>query len=338
MYHNNDFIYDASVQLENLTGFKITIESSRSEYDAIMTIENIQFVVVGKSEIRSNNKGLVLTNLKDLESKTKKPIVVIAKFIASDIAKELREKDINYIDVAGNAYIKKDKLIVNITGQKVQKSERTNQSRAFQEAGIKLIFNLLSNQKNLDLSYRELAEQTDIAIGSISNVMKELEELNFILKTDTKRILKNKTELLNRWIVAYHDVLKPKLVRKKMRFANKNNYSEWKNICLNPNNQITTLWGGEPAAALITNYLKPAKFTIFTSQNWQDCAKSIGLIPDENGDVELLIKFWKIVTPEEQSHNIVPHLLIYTDLINSGLERNIETAKIIFDNELSSIK
>ena len=100
------------------------------------------------------------------------------------------------MDVAGNCFIKHQDLILYIVTKSTQK-EKTNQAKAFQEAGIKIIFNLLSNPANLKLSYRELAELADVSIGSVSNVMNELEEQNFIIKTKLKRVLKNKSAYLN---------------------------------------------------------------------------------------------------------------------------------------------
>ena len=336
MNKNNDYIYEAAAQLENLSGVTVTVESSRKVFDAIITIDNIQFVVIGKAEVRAANKGLVYTQLKGIEVKTNKPIVIIAKFISSEITKEFNEKGINYIDVAGNGYIKKDNILIYITGQKVVKSERTNKTRAFQEAGVRLIFNLLSDPKNLMLSYRELAEKTGIAIGSVSNVIRELEDLNFILKTESKRVLKNKPELLKRWVIAYNDVLRPKLVKRKMRFADKTKYAEWKTLLqykINGN----FLWSGEPAGAILTNYLKPAMFSIYTDKNWQECAKLFNMVPDEKGDIEIMTIFWNTVDYKNDKQT-VPPVIAYTDLINTGFDRNLETAKLILENELPNIK
>jgi hypothetical protein len=92
MYRNIDYIYDAVVQLQQVANVVTEIESNRSDYEAIAKINNIQFVVLGKSEIRASNKGIVLSEIENLKLKTKKPIIAIAKFIASDIAKELKEK------------------------------------------------------------------------------------------------------------------------------------------------------------------------------------------------------------------------------------------------------
>jgi hypothetical protein len=123
-----------------------------------------------------------------------------------------------------------------------------------------------------------------------------------------------------------------------MRFIDKSSYTKWRGIPLNQTEETNTLWGGEPAAAIITNYLKPFFYTLYTTKSWQECAKSFELVPDENGDVEILQMFWKIISPNEKSRAIVPSALIYADLINSANDRNVETAKIVFDNELQYIK
>jgi len=335
MYPNNDYIYDASVALEQLTGLNISVESRRNEYDGIIDINGFAFTVEAKNELRKENKGFLFTRLEELKTKTKRPTLIIAKYITSEVALELRENGINYLDVAGNCFIKYQDLVLYIVGQKVHKKEKTNQAKAFQEAGVKIIFNLLNNPDNLQLSYRELAELADVSIGSVSNVMKELEQQTFILKTNTKRILKNKEKLLERWVVAYQDVLRPRLVKKQMRFVRLDAVQNWKELHLN-NEGGMTLWGGEPAAAILTNHLIPEKYSIYTTLNWQNVGQDMGLVPDVNGKVEILQVFWKYIDPTNEK--TTPPLLVYADLIGSGYSRNVEIAKIILENELQHIK
>lgn len=336
MYKNIDYIYDALGRFEQVAGMKVEVESSRKEYDAIVTIQNVQFVVVGKLELRTSNHGIVLSDLKEKKENCKRPIIVVAKFIASDIANDLKDRRINYIDGAGNAFIEQNQFHVFVSGQKSIKEPKVKQARAFQEAGIKLLFNLLTKPDNLQLSYRRLAEEVGISIGSVSNVINELEELNFILKTSSKRILKNKTDLLQRWVVAYHDVLRPRLLKKRMRFAKIEQLNNWESLPIHEIEDIC-LWGSEPAAAIMTGYLRPDQFTIYTDANWQSFVSQFGLVPDEDGDVEILQLFWHDeIKDREQA--VVPAILVYADLISSGLDRNIETAKMIFENDLQYIK
>ncbi|MHB0756247.1 type IV toxin-antitoxin system AbiEi family antitoxin [Polaribacter sp. M15] len=333
MYRNNDFIYEAISKLEKLINIPIEIGSNRPKYDALLRIKNEQFIVEAKKTVRTSNQGLILSKLEEAKLYSKRPIILIAEYISKKATEELKEREINYIDTAGNAFIKYNELIILIEGQKKAKKEKTNQSRAFQEAGLKIIFQLLYTQEHLQYSYRRIAEKADVSIGSVSNVMAELEELNYLLKTDDKRVLKNKNELLERWMVGYNSVLKPRISRKKMRFLDKDFQQQWKNINTDINDGAI-LWGGEPGAAILTHNLRPEKFTIFTDLDLSEVARSLKLVPSENGEIEILQKFWK---NDSENQKTAPALLIYADLINSGFGRNIETAKQILENELRYI-
>ncbi|OUR98398.1 hypothetical protein A9Q86_15240 [Flavobacteriales bacterium 33_180_T64] len=333
MYRNNDFIYEATSKLEQLTNIPIDIDSSRQNYDALLRIKNEQFIVEAKSAVRTSNQGLVLSQLEEMKQNNNRPIILIAEYISKTAAEEFKNRDINYIDIAGNAYIKFNDLVIFIEGQKKAKKEKTNQSRAFQEAGLKILFQLLYKPEHLQDSYRKIAEKADVSIGSVSNVMAELEDLNYLLKTSDKRVLKNKNELLERWIVDYNAVLRPRIMRKKMRFLGNDFQQQWKNIDTHINDGYV-LWGGEPGAAILTENLRPEKFTLFTNLDLSEVAKSLKLVPSENGDVEILQKFWN---NNSENKKTAPALLIYADLINSGFGRNIETAKQILKNELNYI-
>jgi len=332
MYKNTDYIYDAASVLEQLTGFSATVESKRKEHDAVITINRQAFFVKARNEIRKENEGLLISLVVPFEGEYCSSIF-IAKYISADTAQTLKSLRINYLDTSGNCYIQTTDFLIYVSGQKVQRKQKTNQAKAFQESGIKLLFQLLSNPGNLQLSYRELAELADISIGSVSNIMTELEDEHFILRTKTKRVLKNKPDLLERWIIAYHDVLRPRLLKKQMRFSKKETLSNWKSLSLKEKG----LWGEEPGASLLTNHINPETFTIYTFESWQNLSAELGLIPDENGNVEILQQFW-LKDSSNKEKQIVPSLLIYADLMQSGFGRNIETAQLILENELSYIK
>jgi hypothetical protein len=55
---------------------------------------------------------------------------------------------------------------------------------------------------------------------------------------------------------------------------------------------------------------------------------------ERNGNVEILERFWTEDTLAGASETVHP-ILIYADLLASGNERNIETAKIIYDQRIA---
>jgi hypothetical protein len=160
--------------------------------------------------------------------------------------------------------------------------------------------------------------------------------LNFILISGKKKVLKNMRLLLERWVTAYHDVLRPRLLQKKMRFTNPEQLYNWERIGIEHADGVVR-WGGEPGAAILTSRLYPEKFTIYTNESWQGLIQDLEIVPAEEGEIEVLKMFWEEKDGFREQY-IVPPLLIYADLMGSRFGRNIETAKLILENELSNIK
>lgn len=322
---SNDFIYEAVTKLESLIHTTIELDSKRKEYDASITINENRLNVIAKSAIRDSNIGIVLAPFVNQVDKEKSSILLIAKYISKSSAQLLKDSNLNYVDASGNAYIKINELFIFIEGQKADKYDK-DQSRAFQEAGLKLILLLITKPESLTYSYRELSEKTDISIGSVSNIFNELEELKFVLRTKQKRIIKNKMELIERWVIGYNEVLKPRILRKRMKFLQNNDFNALKNLV----NKKSIVWGGEPAAAVITKNLRPEQFILYSNDELSLLSKTFKLTPNTTGNLEICEMFWKF----ENETITAPPLVVYADLISSGFERNIEMAKVILENEL----
>ena len=314
-------------------GITIIFSDSKRKSNSIAKIKNERFIVDVKPEITQGNKGVVLQQLKEASREENLPVLLVTKYIPFAIAKSYVEAGINYIDAAGNCNIHQGDLLLIIEGKKIERLPKTNQSRAFQEAGIKLIFCLLDNPENMNKSFRELSELSQIALGSVSAIFQELIELKFVLKTKNKKVLKNEPALLQRWVIAYNDVLRPKLLIKKMSFVNKVDYTNWNDLDLSSASGVT-LWGGECAANILTQNVTPANYTIYTEDTWQTVGKSLKLVPEDKGKIEILRLFYN----GSKVKKTVAPLLVYADLMGSGDSRNMETAEIILNNELQYLK
>lgn len=331
-----DILEEAISKLQAYSGLNVARNGVGLAKDKFITINETKFNFSIVKEITKANKGVVLNLLQPLIDNTDFPFLLITKYIPNDIAQEYSIKNrINYLDLAGNCHIRIKDFIILIEGKKRDKTEKTNQSRAFQEAGIKIIFWLLNNPNHINLTYRTIAKESGVSLASVGYVLQELTELNFFMKTKNGNFLKNQKELLNRWVMAYHDVLRPRLLLKKMRFIKKEK-NDWSHLPIQDAEGIV-LWGGEPAGALLTNYLYPGAFTIYTDGFWKTLVHDLDLAPSDNGDVEILKIFW-IEKDKHRNKPTVPPLLVYADLMGSGNDRNIETAKIILENELSHIQ
>jgi hypothetical protein len=167
-----------------------------------------------------------------------------------------------------------------------------------------------------------------VALGTVDWIMKELKELGFLLDMGKRGLrLLQKEKLLQRWVTAYPEQLRPKLTLGRFR----GEHEWWRQTKLDP---LKVQWGGEVAAEKLTQYLQPQIITIYTMpQQLNQLLAENRLRKDETGDVEILRRFWK--PPEMwQYEDLVHPILIYADLLATGNERNIETAKIIYDKHI----
>lgn len=299
-------------------------KSQKKSYDFDVTILGHKFVCEVKGNVTNGNFGMLLYQLQQLQQEYNDPVLLVAKSIASNLVNELRQNNINTLDISGNSSIIYGSLGITIKGQKVvgQSVELTKPSRLFKDAGLKLLFGLLTKPDMINYTYREMQNHVALSLGAINNVMEEMSENGFLIKSGNKRILKRRTELIERWVTSYNETLKPKLFLKRMSF--KADVS-WESLTL-PDH---TFWGGEPASNLINGFLIPEDFVIYTNQKVGQLVR-IGLRPDENGSVFVYERFWKSDCPD----NFVPKLLVYADLMGSGNSRNVEAAQRIFENEV----
>lgn len=289
-----------------------------------MTIQEkvLDYYAEIKTTVTRANTFLLLMN----RDKINIPLLLITRYVNAQMAERLKQDGIEFIDTAGNAYINNPPLYIFIKGNRPPEiPKHALVKRAFRPAGLRMIFAFLCNPGFENKNYREIAAATDVALGTVDWIMKELRELGFLLdmgKRGYKLIQKEK--LFHQWVTAYPEQLRPK--QSLGRFRGENGW--WQQKKLDP---LMAQWGGEVAAARLTQYLKPELITIYvTAQQLNQLLLENRLKRDLAGDVEILARFWK---PGEmwKYDDLVHPILIYADLLATGNQRNIETAKMIYE-------
>lgn len=331
----SDILYTAIENLEKLTQAQIEVDAPLNpnghDWDAQLYIR----VGANKSSFKVEVKENVLPSglLRWVDKLNEAQTLLVAKYI-SNPAKELLEKrGINYLDTSGNCYIRNGNGIFwHIKGHGEMPKNGAIKHRAFQKNGIKLTYALLLNEDLLNKRYREIAAVADISVSTVGDILTDLQAAKFLVKVNEKKMaLINKPELLSQWVTAFNQKLNPKLVRGRFRLRTQ----IWSQLEIGDQ----SFWGGEPAADLLTNYLYPGAWTLYSNLDRKRLIHDLQLIPDEDkGNVTVYSLFWKVenkdfVLPESKT---VHPLLVYADLIGSGNDRNFETAKKIYERYLKS--
>lgn len=258
------------------------------------------------------------------------PPLLVAPHINAETAKRCRALRLPFIDTAGNAYIEAPGLFVFVTGQpRPQRMTATPAFRALTPAGLRIVFALLNHPDLAAAPYREIAKRAQVALGTVGDVLADLEERGHLApdKPGPRRLLAPE-RLQEEWITHYPIKLRPKL--------NACRYTApgpdwWLNLDIRP---YRAYWGGEVAAAKLTGYLKPERIILYIEGKPDKLILAQRLRPDINGEIEILETFWQ---PDEvlPPDNTAPPLLIYADLMASTDPRNIETAQLIRDHHLT---
>lgn len=289
-----------------------------------------EFIVVFRKYI--NNKHILGTTLNALRHLPPKQLI-IAEYINPAIAEKLRDMNIAFLDAAGNAFLNEPPIYVFITGNKPKQKLAYKQPKTLHAAALKVIFPLLCRPELINLTFRELARCTGVALGTIKNVMDDLRVRKHIVVTaDHKPHLVNLKQLLQQWVLLYPTVLRPKLLVGRYTAPE----TDWWTKAKLPEEAA---WGGEVAAAKLTNYLKPAETTIYTHGKTAPLLVQNRLREDPRGNVEILRAFWnrefQLTLTKLGEMRTVPVLLIYADLLATGDPRNIETAQRLYDREIA---
>lgn len=265
--------------------------------------------------------------LKDiLETKKERDIIILSEYITPKIVNYLQENNISYINKEGKIFVNKDDLMLLFKFPR-NTNKKTGSSSIFTKNGLKMIFHILSKLELLNETYDDISQKVGIAKGSISKIVSDLKKSGFFYQKNNKRILRNKRELLDQWVYFYGNKLRPKLeigIYRKHEDGNKIILPEkcW--------------WSGERAAEKMNLNLKPQDKIIYSKIEPVKLIKKLKLIPDQNGDVEILHVFWKPKYFEELKNDFVPPILTYADLVLSKSDRNLEIAEVLYDKNIQS--
>jgi hypothetical protein len=251
--------------------------------------------------------------------------VLVAEAIEESIKEQLKASTIGYYEINNELYFP--------ISFKVEKENNSHNSitsmQGFRaESHVKIMFYFMTYPESLHFTQRELSEKLGISLGTVNSAIKILKEMKLVQIINGRRVLtENLDEIIDRWRIQYSDIEKKKLFLGRFSPISESFYNLWTETDLS---KVKGFWGGEPAGSILTDhYLSPGVFTVYTYETSMiDILKKLRLKKDPGGKIEILKAFW----PEEindRQRGIVPEFLVLCDLINSGIDRNRETAQMI---------
>ncbi len=282
-------------------------------------------------EIKAVDRAIALATVKQQLEPFGKQGALVTPYLTAELANHCRAKlDLQFIDTAGNAYLRAPGLYVFIRGERPQ--GRAGAAVGTRGRGtttaLRVVFALLCKPELLNAPYREIVRAAGVALGAVGWVFFDLQDRGYVLggqRARNRRVVEP-GRLIQEWVTNYPVKLRPKLNQRRFRAPD----PHWWQKTRLPDG---ALWGGEVAANKLTGHLKPATCTIYIdpARQREGVAKLIKehrLRADPDGEVEILDTFWNFPAETGQP-DIVPPLLVYADLLATLDPRNLEIAKRI---------
>jgi len=310
-------------ETEHLQLQLVGVKTDDKNIDLIVKVNKEKVYIEEKYEVRPNQVPQIQ---KQADLYHKEVFLIASNYITPKAKELLKEYKINYLDSAGNILLRLKNSLIHIEGKYVQSPSEQYKNRAFTKVGAKLIYSFLRRPHYVNTNYRSLSALSTCSLGSISKIVDHLKEERYILTLpNSKMKLVQKEKLLNEWIGVLSKQLLPSMLIGKYDFTNK---QKWYDINLKQKRGFK--WGGEVAAAIITQNLRPQEYTIYTSKSADELRRTLKLIPNRNGQLSVYKEFWNDGNIGINTDTVDP-ILIYAELIASADSRNMEVAKEIKD-------
>ena len=328
----------AIAAIERQTDLRITTverqtrETDKVVYtDAVLRIDGEEYVAEIKTWAQHATLGAIVEMMKRYPHG-----MLVADYVNPKMADRLREAEVEFIDTAGNAFIKTPFHHVQIKGNRkpetIGEGAKPRKLRAFTATGLKVTYAFLCDPDLIAAPYRAIAQVAGVALGTVGKVIDDMTEAGYLVKQGNERRIVRCDAMLETWVDRYPAALRPKLL---LGFFDAETPDWWKAFDVE---QLDAVWGGEVAGAHYTEYLQPAVATVYVPKHaylkliatarLRKMARPTG----DAGTVELLTPFWRM---EDGRDPFVHPILAYADLIATGEARNLEVARRLYDERIA---
>lgn len=290
--------------------------------DAIVTLRHDSKTVRYDAEVKRRLTPALVGPISLSFSPPNDDRLLVTDYVTPPVADAFRARGVQFADAAGNAFLKREGLLVIVTGRAQKKTTpRGAAPRVFSRGGLKILFAMLAAPSLVESPQRTIAEIARVSLGSVTLFLEGLRSLGFLAEIRGTRRIVDRGRLIDQWSEAYARVLEPSLTLG--RFSAKSP-AWWRRTDLTP---YGVQWGGETAAAILQRDLRPERTLIYTDHVPTRLLADQRMKADPHGQVVLRQKFWNAV-PSPRA-DVVPPLLIYADLVAAGDARSLQTAKQI---------
>jgi hypothetical protein len=265
--------------------------------------------------------------------------LLLTDFLPASLIDLLRPAEVDVVDAAGNMLVRwPGKLHVHVKGMKPAHLAEAKASFLTTPNGLRVLFALLANPGTEVPAYRQISEQAAVSLGTVGRVAMELKRRGFLeTQRRKRRVLRRKGELLDLWVGGYAERLRPQLVIGRFRSPDRELADALKRLTAEGDGGLRWALTGGFAADALTGHYRGDQLTLFVDPWSSTRAAALRWLPSVEGPITLLRMFWPDTverTIEKGGERVAHPLLVYAELLFQGREREVETAKMIYEKYL----
>jgi hypothetical protein len=315
-----------------------------ARFDGIVTWKTpdgrLRYLVEEKRHLRHQDVGVIVEQLNrrraDLPADhTDDRLLLLAPHVRPQQAAVLERAEIDYLDLAGNAHLQAPGLFVHVEGRRPPKEPMPAPGRP-QKGWIKTVMAILIRPELTNAPYRTLADQADVALGTLAGCMNDLTVRGLLLDGKGGRRVADRQALVALWVQAYIEGLRPKLKERRLQVRAEGKQEIWTRVetVMRERAQRWALTGAD-AAERRTHFFRAEETEIYApirTLEDRDIQKALVAQPAVRGGNLLVIEPpGPLAIPDAAITGVpvAPDLLAYAELRYRGTEQALEAGEML---------
>jgi len=225
-----------------------------------------------------------------------RPWLLLAPFVGREHGRTLAENGVLFVDRVGNCYVRLgDEYEVQREGFREQRTPK--EGRGVGAAGFQVLFTILARSDLLDTPLRTLADNAGVVAATVLHQLDRLEREGLIGRTrGGKRRLLEPKRILDRWLVGYEGLVRPKLLRGRFRMKQTDPAVVERVVEDALRDERAWGFGGGAAAMRLTGHFRGEQTVIHVGSGNLELPKRLGMLRHDEGPVTVLGVSRKIAT------------------------------------------
>ena len=318
--------------------------TKRDQFDGVLTFDAGQgirrYLVEEKRHLRFQDAAVIADQMlrrraRLLHEQAADGLLLLAPHVRTQHAAVLERAGIDYIDLAGNVHLQAPGLLVHVEGRLPPKDPVRAPGRPH-KAWIKAVMALLVRPDLLNAPYRTIAEQADVALGTIGACMNDLRQRGMLIDRKAGRQLTDRPALVAFWVNAYVEALRPTLKERRFQVRAERKpelVARLADILV----ERGTPWAltGADAAERRTHFFRAEETEIYAPAGlFEDRALQKALVAQpavRAGNLLVIETPGPLAIPRAANDDVpvAPDLLTYAELRYRGTEQALEAANLL---------